>query len=86
MPPAELSLMRLADSPLADPFIEQPVAGVSDRFKTQFLSLGLCLCVPTCYNAQGSCLLSTVKIISVIERVKSPRKCTIIELQGGAFH
>lgn len=69
MPPAELSLMRLADPPLADPFTEQPVAGVSDTFKTQFLSVGLCLCVLTCYMAQGSCLLSTAKMILLLENV-----------------
>lgn len=36
VPCAELSLVRLADSPLVDPFTEQPVAGVSGIFKTQF--------------------------------------------------
>lgn len=36
IPCAELSLVRLADSPLVDPFTEQPLAGVSGIFKTQF--------------------------------------------------
>lgn len=47
------------------------------------------VCVLTCYQAQGSCrplcLPSTAKTLSVVEGVKSPRRCTIIKVQGGIF-
>lgn len=111
MPRAELSLVRLADSPLLDPFTEWPAADVLGIFKIQFpkdslnflfkviilhfqqhhkhpgLNIaGVCVCWPAARPREAadlSALLSAAKMLSVVEGAKSPRKCTIIKLQGG---